>query len=217
MSVFIRHLQDIFKTSWRCLKYVFTFLQEVLKTCWRRMSLTKILVLTKTSWRRLEGVFWRCMTKANIFVLLRRLEDIFWRRRRKTSSRRFQDVFIKTNVWWVITLAINVHMKKIHFSAKQWTQWLSKTWNIWICWRKNVKLLCYSILGVETDSSRKWSKHPLLTRNHKTMLQSVETAIPLHPHKALRLSLRRWDGDLCIPKLTNKCQSQTIPSFHRNR
>ena len=28
----------------------------------------------------------------------RRLEDVFWRRRRKTSSRRLQDVFIKMNV-----------------------------------------------------------------------------------------------------------------------
>ena len=45
------------------------------------------------------------MTKANMFVLIktfwRRLEDIFWWRRRKTSSRSLQDVFIKTNVWWV--------------------------------------------------------------------------------------------------------------------
>ena len=31
-----------------------------------------------------------------------RLENVFWRRRRKTSSRRLQDVFIKTNVCWEI-------------------------------------------------------------------------------------------------------------------
>ena len=68
------------------------------------MAQKNILVLTKTSWRRLKDVFWRRKAKANIFVLIktswRRLEDAFWRRRRKTSSRRLQEVFIKTNVWW---------------------------------------------------------------------------------------------------------------------
>ena len=51
--------------------------------------------------RRLEDVL---KTKTNIFVLIktswRRLKDVFWRRKRKTSSRRLQVVFIKTNVWW---------------------------------------------------------------------------------------------------------------------
>ena len=50
------------------------------------------MVSTKISWRRLEHVFWRCKTKANIFVLIktssededeRRLQDVF-----KTSSSR---------------------------------------------------------------------------------------------------------------------------------
>ena len=97
-----RGLQNVLKTSWRCLEDVFARrLQDalarphVLKTSWRRMS-TYILVLIKTSWR--------CMTKANIFVLInrswRRLEGFFWRRRRKTSWRRLQDFFIKTNVCW---------------------------------------------------------------------------------------------------------------------
>ena len=82
-------LQDFLKTSWRCLEDVFARTLED--------------VLTK-SWRCLEDVFWRRMTKANMSVLIktswRRLEDVFWRRRRKTSSRRLQNVFIKMNVWW---------------------------------------------------------------------------------------------------------------------
>ena len=79
-------------------------LQEVLKRSSKRLE-----DVLKMSWKRLEDVlkaysqdeyigldqdvFWRRMTKANIFVLI------------KTSSedereRRLQDVFIKTNVWW---------------------------------------------------------------------------------------------------------------------
>ena len=49
-----------------------TFLQDALKMFWRRlerMTKTNILVLIKTSWRSQQNIFWRCMTKANIFVL----------------------------------------------------------------------------------------------------------------------------------------------------
>ena len=92
-------LQNVLKMSWRRL-------ENVLKTSWRRMDKTNILVLTKTSWRRLEDVFWRRMINKNIFVFIntswRRLEDVFWRRRRKISSRRLQDAFIKTNIYWVV-------------------------------------------------------------------------------------------------------------------
>ena len=82
-----KRLQDVLKTSWRRL-------ENVLKTSWRRMTKTSILVLIKTSsedvWvRRIYSSWWR------------RLQDVFWRQRRKTSSRRLQDVFIKTNVCWV--------------------------------------------------------------------------------------------------------------------
>ena len=87
------------KTSWRCL-------EKVLKTSWRGIAKTNILVFAKTSWRRLEDVFWRHKAKVNMFVLIktswRRFQDVFWRRRRKTSSRRLHDVFIKTNVCWEI-------------------------------------------------------------------------------------------------------------------
>ena len=60
-------LQDVLKTSWRCLEDVF---QDVLKTFWR--CLQNVL---KTSWRCLEDVF------------ARRLEDVL-----KTSWRRLEDV-----------------------------------------------------------------------------------------------------------------------------
>ena len=120
-DAFPRRLEDILrtswrhlgKTSWRCLedalkrsskrfedvlkmsgrrfcKTSLRRLENVLKT--RRLAKANILVLIKTSWRRLEDVFWRRMIKANIFVLMktssenkdeRRLQDVF-----KTSSSR---------------------------------------------------------------------------------------------------------------------------------
>ena len=73
---FSRRLKDVLKTSWQdVLRTTWRRLGKVLKTSWRRMSKTNILVLTKTSWRRLKGVFWRRKTKANIFVLKRRLHQ----------------------------------------------------------------------------------------------------------------------------------------------
>ena len=58
-------------------------LENVLKTSWRRIAKTNILVLTKTSWRRLEDVFWSRKTKANIFVLMK----TSWRRLLKTKTK----------------------------------------------------------------------------------------------------------------------------------
>ena len=85
-------LENVLKTS----------LEDVLKMSWRRFC--------KTSWRRLGNVLktsWRLMAKTNILVLIktssRRLQDVFWRRRQKTSSRSLQDVFIKTNVCWKVS------------------------------------------------------------------------------------------------------------------
>ena len=50
-----------------CLENVLKiYFQEVLN-----MAKTNMLVLTKTSWRRLEDVFWRRKAKANIFVLIK--------------------------------------------------------------------------------------------------------------------------------------------------
>ena len=85
-----RHLEDILKTSWQDIL-------DVLKTSWRRMTKANTLVLIKTSWRRLEDVFWRRMSKVNIFVLIKTSSE-------DKDERRLQDVFIKTNLCWVLAL-----------------------------------------------------------------------------------------------------------------
>ena len=80
MSCFSRRLEDVLKMSWRrfC-KTSWKRLENVLKTSSRRIAKTNILVLTKTSRRRLK--------------------DVFWRRRRKTSSRRLhQDECLMGNM-----------------------------------------------------------------------------------------------------------------------
>ena len=90
-------LQDVLKTSWRCLEEVFARrLEDVLKTSWRHLEdvWPRRIYL---SWpRRVEDVRLRRVYSS----WSRRLEDVFWRWRSKTSSRRLQDVFIKTNVCW---------------------------------------------------------------------------------------------------------------------
>ena len=77
-DVFKTFLQDVLKTSWRDFK-------DVLKTSWKRMTRTSILVL-------IQDVFWRRVSKANIFVLMKtpwrcllktKTKDVF-----KTSSSR---------------------------------------------------------------------------------------------------------------------------------
>ena len=107
--------EDVLKTSWR-------HLEDVLKTCFARhlegVFARRLENVWKTSWKRpedvwprriywswsrlLEDLFWKHLSKANIFVLIktswRCLEDVFWRRRRMTSSRRLDSIFIKTNV-----------------------------------------------------------------------------------------------------------------------
>ena len=114
-DVFARRLEDVLKTSWRCL-------EDVLKTSWRRLEdvlKTFLQDVLKTSWKRLEDVlktygqdeyigldqdvlktsfedvFWRRKINKNIFVLMTSFED--------EDERRVQDVFIKTNVCWVGT------------------------------------------------------------------------------------------------------------------
>ena len=72
--------QDVLKTSWRRL-------ENILKTSWRRMDKTNILVLTKTSWRCLEDVFWRRMINKDIVVFIKS-----WRCLLKTKTK---DVFKK--------------------------------------------------------------------------------------------------------------------------
>ena len=87
-GILARRLEDVLKTFWRRL-------EDVLKMSWRRLEdvlKTFLQDILKRSSKRLEDVFWRRMTKVNIFVLFktswRRLlktktKDIF-----KTSSRR---------------------------------------------------------------------------------------------------------------------------------
>ena len=91
-DIFVRRLEDVLKTSWR-------HLRDFLKTSWQDVL--------KTSWKRLEGVLktydhneyirvdqdvlkmsWRRLLKT-------KTKDVF-----KTSSKRLQDIFIKTNVCW---------------------------------------------------------------------------------------------------------------------
>ena len=147
-----QRLEDVwrcfYQTSWRSL-------ENILKISWRRMTNTTILVLVKMSWRHLQDFFWRCTNKTNIFVLKtlwrdledvlkaswrsvaktiifvlikmswRRLEDVSWRRRRKTSSRRLQDILIKTNIFILsfslIIISINWSFKSV---AKKFWQFL---------------------------------------------------------------------------------------------
>ena len=83
-------------------------LENVLKMPWGRMTKTNLLVLIKTSSR--------C------------LEDAFWRRRQKTSSRRLQNIFIKTNVCWVIYSSTTnfVHLLSCIFRIWKWKR--NKNW-----------------------------------------------------------------------------------------
>ena len=76
-----RRVEDVFKTSWRCLQWTFFFLfsktscKHVLKTSWRRFKdvlKTSCEEVLKTSWRRLEDLFGRCPGNTS----WRRLEDV---------------------------------------------------------------------------------------------------------------------------------------------
>ena len=83
-------LQDVLKTSWRCLEYIFARrLEDVLKASWKRFE-DVLKTYEQDEYIGLDqDVFWRRLTKENILVLIklswRRLEDVFWRRRWKTS------------------------------------------------------------------------------------------------------------------------------------
>ena len=97
-----RRLEDVLKMSWRrfC-KMSWRRLENVLKMSWQDVL--------KTSWRSLENV----LKTYGQDEYIRLDQDVFWRRRRKTSSRRLQDAFIKTNV----CLDITNHTKIFYFIA----------------------------------------------------------------------------------------------------
>ena len=106
-----RHLEDVLKTFLQdVLKTFWRRFEDTLKTFWRRLQevLERLLEdVLKMYWKRLKNilkthgqgkytgldqdVFWRRMTKENIFFLIktswRHLEVVFWRRRQKMSSR----------------------------------------------------------------------------------------------------------------------------------
>ena len=112
-DIFPRRLEDGLKTSSRRLEDIFRtsskHLQNVFKTSWRRIQIY-------SSWRRLEEVLWRRMTKVNAYVLIMkmpsedkdvwRLQDVF-----KTYS---SDVFM----WCTIYKLKVLLLKKKHFHTK---------------------------------------------------------------------------------------------------
>ena len=73
-----RRLQNVLKTSWRCL-------EDILKTSWKRLEDALKMFLQdvlKTSWKCLEEVWPRWIYSS----WSSRLEDVFWRGWRKTPS-----------------------------------------------------------------------------------------------------------------------------------
>ena len=102
-------LQNVFKTSSKRL-------EGVLKMSWRRFCKMSWRRLGKTSWTRLEDVLktsWKDILKTysqdkyfalDQEVLKTSSEDAWLRQIYLSWSRRLQDVFIKTNVWWDMTI-----------------------------------------------------------------------------------------------------------------
>ena len=119
-----RCVEDVLKTSYRCLEDLFA---DVLKTFWRlvedvsRCFFARRLKTSRRrledawprrmywSWsRRLEDVFWRRMTKANIFVLIKTSsEDVL-----KTPSSR--QMFAGHFTWYFYD--------KTYYSLQHWYQ-----------------------------------------------------------------------------------------------
>ena len=101
-DIFARRLEDVFKTSWRRLEDVLkTFLQDVLKMSWRRFE-DVLKTYDQDEYIGLDqDVFWRRMSKMNIFVLIKTSSE-------DEDERHLQDVFIKTNVCWVFIIFANV-------------------------------------------------------------------------------------------------------------
>ena len=93
LKTFWRHL---YYTSWRYLEDLLKmFLQDVVEKIWKRLDDVWPIRIYWYWSRRLEDVFWRCLCKANIFVLIKTSSE-------DEDERRLKDVFIKTNVCWVI-------------------------------------------------------------------------------------------------------------------
>ena len=88
------HLENVLKTSWRCLEDVLkTFskhLEDVLKMSWGRLE-DVLKTSSEDVWVRRIYSSWS-----------RRLEDVLKKSSEDEDERRLQDVFIKTNVCWVL-------------------------------------------------------------------------------------------------------------------
>ena len=141
-------LQEALKTSWRHLEEVLkTFLQDVWRWCEDvlKMSWQDVLKMSwrrfcETSWRRLEDiwprrvywswpkrpedVFWRRMTKANLFVFI----ETSWRRllkeKMKTSSSR--RMFGGLNFYdFFLTICINFLFSRWYISFSKWKWFVS--------------------------------------------------------------------------------------------
>ena len=110
-----RRLEDVFKTSWRRL-------EEVLKTCWRCLE----DVLKTYDQDEYVGLDEGVLKTSSEDVWVRRINSSWSRRLEdvlKTSSedeyqRRLQDVFIKTNVCWVVTSFVTVVDVGCRFSTR---------------------------------------------------------------------------------------------------
>ena len=88
-----RRFEDFLKTFWR-------FLEDILKMSWRCFCKTyrrRYKNVLKTSWKDVLKTSWRHMTKTNILVLIKtsrkRLEDVIWRRKTSSSRRMVAGIF----------------------------------------------------------------------------------------------------------------------------
>ena len=95
-DIFAKGLEDVLKTSWRCLEDLFA----------RRLE--------NGSWRRLENVsydqgkyigpdqdvFWRAWLRQIYLSSSRSLEEVLKTSSEDEDERHLQDVFIKINVYW---------------------------------------------------------------------------------------------------------------------
>ena len=128
-----RRFQNILKTSWKCL-------EDVLKTSWRRLEDVWARRICWSWWRHLEDVL--KTSSEDVWVRRiysswsRHLEYVFWRRWPKTSARRLQDVFIKTNVCWVEPFLPKMN----HLVSRRQNRYLTVQFFVIILWKISIHL-----------------------------------------------------------------------------
>ena len=119
-DVFARYLEDIFARRLDDVLANFVMmpwrrLEDVFKTSLRRLE-DVLKAYGQDEYIGLDqDVFWRHMTKANLFVLIKtswkRLEDVFWRRRRQASSRLSSRRFHQDEC--LVRISVIVHKNNI--------------------------------------------------------------------------------------------------------